>query len=85
MKAQSDITEHISKIAPQRPGLQRGYHGDPTAGAINSLSATNLVRLDWIQREDRQTDGDVGKEEQGVKRKARNRMSLSCFFSLLNV
>lgn len=66
----SDITEQISKIAPQRPGLQHGYHGDPTTGAINSLSVPNLVRLEQLQKEDRQTDGDGEKEDRGEKRKA---------------
>lgn len=67
----SDITEQISKIAPQRLGLQHGYHGDPTTGAINSLSAPNLVRLDCLQKEDRQTDGYGEKEDGGEKKSKR--------------
>lgn len=54
MKAQwclSDITEQISKIAPQRPGLQHSYHGDPTICAINSLSASNLQWLEQLKKE----------------------------------
>lgn len=65
MKAQwrlSDITEQISKIAPQRPGLQHGYHGDPTTGAINSLSAPDLVRLEQLQKEDTQTDTQTDRQ-----------------------
>lgn len=39
------------KIAPWRPGLQLGCHGDRTTGAINRQSAPNLVRLEWGQKE----------------------------------
>lgn len=66
----SDITEQISKIAPQRPGLQRGNHGDPTTGAINSLSAPNLVQLELLKREDRRTDGETeGRRRRRSERK----------------
>lgn len=64
----SDITEQISKIAPQRPGLQHGYHGDPTTGTINSLSAPNLVQLEQHQKEDRLMEKGEKKEERRKER-----------------
>lgn len=45
------------KIAPWRPGLQLGCHGDRTTGAINRQSAPNLVRLERGQKEG-ETDGE---------------------------
>lgn len=70
----SDITEHVSKIAPQRPGLQHGYHGDPTAGANNSLSAPKSSTAD------RQTDGDVEKEDLGEEEsKKQDEFECLCF------
>lgn len=63
----SDITEQISKIAPQRPGLQHGYHGDPTTGTINSLSAPNLVQLEQHQKEDRLMEKGEKRRREGKK------------------
>lgn len=59
------------KIAPWRPGLQLGCHGDRTTGAINRQSAPNLVRLEWGQKEGETDRGRKykRKEERNDKRK----------------
>ncbi len=54
------------KIAPWRPGLQLGCHGDRTTGAINRQSAPNLVRLEWGQKE-----GETDRERERNKEHAR--------------
>lgn len=53
------------KIAPWRPGLQLGCHGDRTTGAINRQSAPNLVLLERGQRE-----GETDREREKKGRKA---------------
>lgn len=71
----SDITEQISKIAPQRPGLQCGYHGYPTTAANNSLSSPNLVQLELFQRE----DGGMEKmEDREGEKESKSKITL-CF------
>lgn len=56
------------KIAPWRPGLQLGCHGDRTTGAINRQSAPNLVLLERGQRE-----GETDRERRGKRREERQK------------
>lgn len=56
------------KIAPWRPGLQLGCHGDRTTGAINRQSAPNLVLLERGQRE-----GETDRKRRGKRREERQK------------
>ncbi len=64
------------KIAPWRPGLQLGCHSDRTTGAINRLSAPNLVWLERGQREgetDRKRKSEEKKKDRGSGARERER------------
>lgn len=57
------------KIAPWRPGLQLGCHGDRTTGAINRQSAPNLVLLERGQKEgERQRERKTERRREGERK-----------------